>query len=108
MVLVPSSTVTGRSVLSRSVKIPVTALHRRSLENFAETQQLAAEGLSTGPLNTRFTMLLHLPPMEGHGKVPPVKNGPALTGHGAEAVRNAVAAQINTLPEQLRRTLTWD
>lgn len=58
--------------------------------------------------NTRFTMLLHLPPMEGHGKAPPVKGGPALTGHGAEAVRDAIAKQINTLPEQLRRTLTWD
>jgi len=58
--------------------------------------------------NTRFTMLLYLPPMEGHGKAPRVHDGPALTGHGAEAVRNAIAAQINTLPEQLKRTLTWD
>ena len=58
--------------------------------------------------NTRFTMLLHLPPLEGHGKAPPVKGGPALTGHGAEAVRDAIAKQINTLPGQLRRTLTWD
>ena len=32
---------------------------------------------------TRFTMLLHLPPMPGHGG-PRVKNGPALTGHGAD------------------------
>ncbi len=30
---------------------------------------------------TRFTMLLHLPRMEGHGTVPRVKNGPALAGH---------------------------
>ena len=58
--------------------------------------------------NTRFTMLLYLPPLEGHGKARPIKNGPALTGHGAEAVRDAIASQINTLPEQLRRTLTWD
>ena len=35
-------------------------------------------------------------------------NGPALAGHGAEAVRDAIAATITTLPEQLRRTLTWD
>ena len=41
---------------------------------------------------TRFTMLLHLPPMEGHGTSPRVKNGPALAGHGAEAVRDAIAA----------------
>ena len=57
---------------------------------------------------TRFTMLLHLPPMEGHGTITPVKNGPPLAGHGAEAVRDAIAATITTLPEQLRRSLTWD
>jgi len=56
---------------------------------------------------TRFTMLLHLPRMDGHGQ-PRLKNGPALAGHGAEAVRDATAAAIVTLPEQLRRSLTWD
>ena len=57
---------------------------------------------------TRFTMLLHLPPMEGHGTTLREKNGPALAGHGAEAVRDAIARTITTLPEQLRRSLTWD
>lgn len=38
---------------------------------------------------TRFTMLLHLPRMDGHGVEPRVKNGPALAGRGAEAVRDA-------------------
>ena len=57
---------------------------------------------------TRFTLLLHLPPMNGHGKAPREKNGPALAGHGAEAVRNAIAATITTLPEQLRKSLAWD
>jgi IS30 family transposase len=57
---------------------------------------------------TRFTMLLHLPPMEGHGSSPRAKNGPALAGHGAEAVRDAIASAIITLPAQLRRSLTWD
>ena len=56
---------------------------------------------------TRFTMLLHLPRMAGPGS-PPVKNGPALAGHGAKAVRDAIASSITKLPEQLRRTLTWD
>lgn len=56
---------------------------------------------------TRFTMLLHLARMEGHGE-PRLKNGPALAGHGAEAVRDAIASSIATLPEQLRRSLTWD
>jgi IS30 family transposase len=57
---------------------------------------------------TRFVMLLHLPRMNGHGQELRVKNGPALAGHGAEAVRDAIAASILTLPEQLRRSLTWD
>jgi IS30 family transposase len=56
---------------------------------------------------TRFTMLLHLPPMPGHNG-PRVKNGPALTGRGAEAVRDAITDAIATLPQQLRRSLTWD
>jgi IS30 family transposase len=57
---------------------------------------------------TRFTLLLHLPRMEGHGNEPRIKNGPALAGHGAEAVRDEIADVIATLPEQLRRSLTWD
>ena len=40
---------------------------------------------------TRFTMLVHLP-----------------LGHGAIAVRDGLLATIKTLPEHLRRTLTWD
>lgn len=57
---------------------------------------------------TRFTMLLHLPPMLGHGAGARMKNGPALAGHGAEAVRDAIAAKISTLPQQLGKSLTWD
>jgi IS30 family transposase len=57
---------------------------------------------------TRFTMLLHLPRLAGHGETPRIKNGPALAGHGAEAVRDAVTRTIITLPEELRRSLTWD
>ena len=57
---------------------------------------------------TRFTMLLHLPPMAGHGTTPRAKNGPALAGHGAEAVRDAIASTITALPSQLRHSLTWD
>jgi IS30 family transposase len=57
--------------------------------------------------STRFTLLLHLPRMTDFGQ-PRVKNGPALAGHGAEAVRDAIASSIVTLPTQLRRSLTWD
>ena len=56
---------------------------------------------------TRFTLLLPLPRLHGHGQ-PRVHNGPALAGHGAEAVHGAIASAITTLPEQLRRSLTWD
>lgn len=40
---------------------------------------------------TRFTMLVHLP-----------------DGHGAIAVRDGLLAAIKTLPEHLRKSLTWD
>ena len=56
---------------------------------------------------SRFTMLLYLPRLDKHGE-PRTKNGPALAGHGAEAVRDAIASAITTLPGQLRRSLTWD
>lgn len=57
---------------------------------------------------TRFTILLHLPRLEGYGTQARSKHGPALAGHGAEAVRDAIASSIHTLPEQLRCSLTWD
>ena len=41
--------------------------------------------------STRFVLLLHLP----HGRT-------------AEAVRDAMAAQVLTLPAALRRSITWD
>ena len=47
-------------------------------------------------------------PMEGHGILEPVKNGPPLAEHGAKAVNDAIAAPFATLPEQLRTSLTWD
>lgn len=57
---------------------------------------------------TRFTLLLHLPRMQGFGDQPRSTDGPPLAGHGAQAVRDAIIAQIQTLPEQLRQSLTWD
>ncbi len=57
---------------------------------------------------TRFTMLLHLPRLEGHGNTPRTKHGPALAGHGAEPVRDAIAESVGRLPEHLRKSLTWD
>jgi len=57
---------------------------------------------------TRFTMLIHLPREDGHGTIPRTKNGPPLAGYGALTMRNALATTMATLPEQLRRSLTWD
>ena len=37
-----------------------------------------------------------------------MKNGPSLGGYGAVAMNAALTASMTTLPEQLRKTLTWD
>ena len=37
-----------------------------------------------------------------------VKIGPALAGYGAVTMKNALTTTMSTLPEQLRRSLTWD
>jgi IS30 family transposase len=58
--------------------------------------------------STRFTILIHLPREEGFGAIPRTKNGPALAGYGAVTMKNALAAAMTTLPEQLLRSLTWD
>ncbi len=57
---------------------------------------------------TRFVMLIHLPRAEGFGVIPRTKNGPALAGYGAITMKNALATTMAALPEQLRRSLTWD
>jgi IS30 family transposase len=57
---------------------------------------------------TRSTLLLHLPRMAEFGLQPRVKNGPALHGRGAEAVKDAITAAVIALPDPLRRSLTWD
>ncbi len=57
---------------------------------------------------TRFTMLVHLPREVGYGTIPRTKNGPALAGYGAVAMKDALAMSMTSLPDQLRRSLTWD
>ena len=57
---------------------------------------------------TRYTLLLHLPPFAERGLHPRAKNGPPLTGHGAEAVREAITRAMASFPQQLRQSLTWD
>ncbi|MGW3735283.1 IS30 family transposase [Streptomyces sp. NPDC005148] len=58
--------------------------------------------------SSRSTLLVHLPRMEGWGEKPYVKNGPSLGGYGAVAMNAALTASMTKLPDQLRKTLTWD
>ena len=58
--------------------------------------------------STRFTLLIHLPREGGYGVIARTKNGPALAGYGAVRMKTALTNTMTTLPEQLRRSLTWD
>ena len=104
----------GRTFVSEEVKIsqrPADASDRAVPGHWEGDLIIGLEKSAIGTLverTSRYTMLLHLPRMEGFGANPYVKNGPPLAGHGAQAVRDAITAQIGTLPEQLRRSLTWD
>ena len=57
---------------------------------------------------SRYTLLVHLPRLPGHGEHPPVKNGPSLGGYGAVAMKEALMATMTTMPAELLRSLTWD
>jgi IS30 family transposase len=103
----------GKSFVSDEILIserPAEAEDRAVPGHWEGDLIIGLESSAIGTLverSSRFTMLLHLPRMDGHDG-PRAKNGPALAGHGALAVRDAIAAAITTLPEQLRRSLTWD
>src|ERR1035441_3594309 len=102
----------GKSFVTKEILIserPAEVADRAVPGHWEGDLILGVESSAIGTLverSSRFTMLLYLPPMDAYG--PRVKNGPALAGHGAEAVRDAIAIAIATLPEQLRRSLTWD
>jgi IS30 family transposase len=104
----------GRSHVSPEVMIserPAEAADRAVPGHWEGDLILGLGSSAIGTLverRTRFTMLLYLPRMPGHGSGDRVKNGPALAGHGAEAVREAITSTITNLPAQLRRSLTWD
>jgi IS30 family transposase len=104
----------GKSFISAEVMIserPPEAGDRAVPGHWEGDLILGLQSSAIGTLverTTRFTMLLHLPRMPGHEDEARAKNGPALAGHGAEAVCDAITRTIITLPEQLRRSLTWD
>jgi len=104
----------GRTFVTDEVKIsqrPAEAADRAVPGHWEGDLIIGLEKSAIGTLverTSRYTMLLHLPRMDAFGATPYVKNGPPIAGHGAEAVRDAITAQIGTLPEQLRRSLTWD
>ena len=104
----------GKTFISPEIMIsqrPVEAADRAVPGHWEGDLILGLGSSAIGTLverTTRFTLLLHLPRMTGHGHEARVKNGPALAGHGAGAVRDAITRTIITLPEQLRRSLTWD
>ena len=104
----------GRSFVTDEVKIsqrPAEAADRAVPGHWEGDLIIGLEKSAIGTLverSSRYTLLLHLPRMDGFGTTPYVKNGPPIAGHGAEAVRDAIVAQIGGLPEQLRRSLTWD
>jgi IS30 family transposase len=58
--------------------------------------------------SSRYTLLVHLPRLEGYGTVAPVKNGPALGGYGAIAMKDALQSTLGSMPAGLLRSLTWD
>ena len=57
---------------------------------------------------SRYTLLVHLPRLEGYGIVTPIKNGPALGGYGAIAMKDALESTLGSMPAALLRSLTWD
>ena len=104
----------GKSFVTREVMIserPAEAADRAVPGHWEGDLIIGLNRSAIGTLverQTRFTLLLHLPPMSGHGEGPRVKNGPPLAGHGAEAVRDAILHSIVHLPRHLRRSLSWD
>ena len=104
----------GRTFVTDDVKIgrrPIDAEDRTVPGHYEGDLIIGLEGSAIGTLverSSRYTMLLHLPRMADYGKTTPIKNGPPLAGRGADAVNAAIVAQLAGLPEQLRKSLTWD
>lgn len=104
----------GRPFVTDEVKIsarPAEAADRAVPGHWEGDLIIGLDKSAVGTLverSSRYTMLLHLPRLEGYDTTGYVRNGPAVAGHGAHAVRDAITVQLGGLPRQLRRSLTWD
>jgi len=56
---------------------------------------------------TGYTTLVYPPREEGWPEQPIVKNGTSLSGYGSLSTNEALAAAMSTLPDRLKRSLTW-
>lgn len=103
----------GKTFLTEEVMIdqrPAYVEQRTEAGHWEGDLILGLESSAVGTLverSTRYTLLLHLPRMSAHG-APRHKHGPALAGHGADAVNEAIAKALGQLTANLRRSLTWD
>ena len=108
---------TGRHFATPEIMIserPADVADRAVPGHWEGDLMLGLESSAIGTLverTTRFTLLLHVPRMADHHdgrRSTDTKNGPPLAGHGAAAVRSAIARAVRQLPTQLRKSLTWD
>src|SRR4029077_14444789 len=81
---------------------------RKMVERLARGGSQLSFCYEAGPCGYGLHRFLRGLGMPDYGHAARVKNGPALAGHGADAVRDAITRTIITLPEQLRRSLTCD
>lgn len=104
----------GKSFITPEVMIenrPADADDRTVAGHWEGDLIIGVESSAIGTLverSSRYVAMARLPRLEGEGEGVRVKNGPALAGHGAEAVRVAIASTMEVLPPQLRRSMTWD
>lgn len=104
----PQGHVTDDVVLSQR---PAEAADRAVAGHWEGDLIIGTHGSAIGTVverRSRTTLLVHLPRPDGYATIPKVKNGPALAGHGAEAMNIALTRSLRTVPKPLRETLTWD